>query len=849
MYQPLGGIETSTNLFGGVLAIPVSTTNGQNGFVMSGHVTNTSNDTIIYQPNYDSFSPTNYPIGNIFSNPLTSRNSDAAFVESLPNIALAQKILNPVGENYDVIDTRTLAQTNVGDSVILGGIIDKPFGGSTIQQTTGIIRYTGVMINSPTYGIQNNQVLATYASLDGDSGAPIFAISSGNDVYLYGIHAGSNCFSGTPLPATTCPTDMRYAIFSPWELVQADLDLQDIDGSFLVIPHWITDLAEDWADFNDDGIPDVVGKITDEKYVEALAYLIDNELINVDTSNQVSNQGASIPTWVKQVSLWWSQDLITDLEYATPIEYLISQGIIQTDLSIFDSTSLVTTVENIPTILADATITLASDTSRGCEPNCYIPNAAMVDPGDTVTFSNTDSTPHTFTSGTPFSGPDNIWNSGIVLPGETFAVTLQTPGTFEYFSIFDPWMQGTIVVNPFALPPTANPTTVSTVRGNPTSITLTASDPDLTTGDTLDFFIVTNPTGGSIDFTNQIPNTTPTLAMIQYTSFSSFTGTDTLQFNVRDASGVFSDTVTVTIQVSVPDLTRPTANSQSVSIIENQDVSLILTGFDPEDDQLTFLILPGTPASGTISGITTINDNTARITYTPNDSFTGTDTLSFRVTDGSQTSGVADAVITVNPHINTAPIAINDVVTVTEDSTSNTLNILSNDIDVDIATNNDSLLISSFDGSNIVGGTLTVSPNNLSMLFTPDSNFDGSTSFTYVIRDSEGVLSNHATVTININPVFDFPTAVDDNAIVGFNSAGNIIDVLSNDFDVDTGDILNVTSINNTGTRGTATIFGFDGFAISFTPETNFIGDTSFLYTATDLANNPTTAQVNVTIN
>ena len=498
--------------------------------------------------------------------------------------------------------------------------------------------------------------------------------------------------------------------------------------------------------------------------------------------------------------------------------------------------------------LSNATITPA-DSSRGCKPNCFIPNLTVVNPGNTVTFSNTDNVPHTFSSGSPFGGPDNVWNSGLVFPGENFTTTLQTPGTFEYFSITDPWMQGKVIVNPYALPPTANPATISTIRNASTSITLTASDPDFTAGDILDFFIVTHPTGGSIDSISRVPNTTPISSTIKYTSFSSFTGTDTFQFNVRDASGIFSDTVTVTIDVSVPDLTRPTANSQFTSVIENQVIQLILTGFDPEDDPLTFIILPGPPAFGTISPVISFSDNAAFITYTPNANFTGIDALSFRVSDGSQTSDVADVAITTIPYINTAPIAINDIVTVIEDSGDNILNVLINDIDVDVATQNDSLLISSFDDSNIIGGTLTVSPDNLTMLFTPSLNFDGSTFFTYVAKDSKGALSPTATVTIKIDPQFDSPITVNDFVTVELNSTGNIIDVLSNDSDPDTGDILNVAFINNDGTRGTATIFGSAGFAVEFTPETNFIGDTSFSYTATDLSDNPTIAQVNVSIN
>ena len=82
----------------------------------------------------------------------------------------------------------------------------------------------------------------------------------------------------------------------------------------------------------------------------------------------------------------------------------------------------------------------------GCEPDCFIPNAATVAVGGTVSFVNSDTAPHTSTSGTPADGPDGVWDSSLVMPGSSYATTISSAGTYDYFCMVHPWMTGTITV-------------------------------------------------------------------------------------------------------------------------------------------------------------------------------------------------------------------------------------------------------------------------------------------------------------------------------------------------------------------------------------------------------------------
>ena len=70
----------------------------------------------------------------------------------------------------------------------------------------------------------------------------------------------------------------------------------------------------------------------------------------------------------------------------------------------------------------------------------FAPDALTVDAGTTVTWTNTDSVPHTSTSDA--SG----WDSGVVGPGAQYSRSFQTAGTFRYHCAIHPGMVGTVVV-------------------------------------------------------------------------------------------------------------------------------------------------------------------------------------------------------------------------------------------------------------------------------------------------------------------------------------------------------------------------------------------------------------------
>lgn len=87
----------------------------------------------------------------------------------------------------------------------------------------------------------------------------------------------------------------------------------------------------------------------------------------------------------------------------------------------------------------------------------YDPPGLRIHVGDTVTWSNDDREGHTVTSGVGagrfdwmgtknLGTPDGIFDSERFMPGELWSYTFEKEGTFDYFCVIHPWMEGMVFV-------------------------------------------------------------------------------------------------------------------------------------------------------------------------------------------------------------------------------------------------------------------------------------------------------------------------------------------------------------------------------------------------------------------
>ncbi len=99
---------------------------------------------------------------------------------------------------------------------------------------------------------------------------------------------------------------------------------------------------------------------------------------------------------------------------------------------------------------ASVTVTNAPGSSTpGCEAtnDCFIPSMVTIDVGSEVIWENTDNAAHTVTSGTPEAGPDGVFDSQLVMAGGSFSFMFHEAGSYDYFCMVHPWMQGMVMVS------------------------------------------------------------------------------------------------------------------------------------------------------------------------------------------------------------------------------------------------------------------------------------------------------------------------------------------------------------------------------------------------------------------
>lgn len=229
-------------------------------------------------------------------------------------------------------------------------------------------------------------------------------------------------------------------------------------------------------------------------------------------------------------------------------------------------------------------------------------------------------------------------------------------------------------------------------------------------------------------------------------------------------------------------------------------------------------------------GILTLNQN-GTFTYQPNQNFDSTDSFTYVATNGTHNSNEATVALSVNP-VNDAPVAQDDLAE-TQQNVLIRIDVLENDSDVE----DDSLNIILEVNPSITMGNATL--DGPDVLFTPQTNFVGETSFSYRASDGNKT-SNLANVTVTVNPINDTPVAVDDTATTPENTPVIIL-VLNNDIDDDS---LTVNSITQ-GVNGTVTT---NGTTITYTPETSFNGIDYFTYVITDGEKLSNSANVTVTV-
>ena len=361
------------------------------------------------------------------------------------------------------------------------------------------------------------------------------------------------------------------------------------------------------------------------------------------------------------------------------------------------------------------------------------------------------------------------------------------------------------------------------------------TDPE---NDTLSVSAVSSPVGGSVVLS---------AGQITFTPAADLCGPGAGQFGytVADGNGGTATGLVVVDITCVND--APVGVADSYSVAEDGTRSVAAPGVlgndtDADGNPLTAALLTG-PSHSTTSF--TLNAD-GSFDYTPVADYYGPDSFTYTVSDGLLTS-TATVSLTVTP-VNDAPVAHGDSATLAEDSVDFPVDVLANDTDADnlTAPYNTGLTVVSV--SDPAHGSATSTP--ASVAYTPNPNFNGSDSFTYVVCDA-ALACDSQTVDVTVTPVPDAPAPVADTATVAEDSAASSVDVLANDVDPD-----NLSAPFNGGltvtaagpaAHGTVAVAG-DGLSVSYAPVADFNGSDSFRYTVCDAELTCTVATVSVTV-
>ncbi|MFN7015522.1 MAG: Ig-like domain-containing protein, partial [Bacteroidia bacterium] len=214
--------------------------------------------------------------------------------------------------------------------------------------------------------------------------------------------------------------------------------------------------------------------------------------------------------------------------------------------------------------------------------------------------------------------------------------------------------------------------------------------------------------------------------------------------------------------------------------------------------------------------------------------FTGTDSFTYTVCDNGTPIACSTATVTINVEetiissSNNDLVANNDAV-ITENGTTITIAVLSNDFDPD----NNTFVITPGSVTDPANGTVVVNPDG-TITYTPDPGYEGEDTFTYQICDNGSPVScETATVIVTVLPNSSSNTtyAIDDSSFINC-SSNSTMNLLDNDYDLES----DLQTINTTPIvqplHGTVTI-NADG-TFNYTANSCYAGPDSFVYQVCD---------------
>lgn len=236
-------------------------------------------------------------------------------------------------------------------------------------------------------------------------------------------------------------------------------------------------------------------------------------------------------------------------------------------------------------------------------------------------------------------------------------------------------------------------------------------------------------------------------------------------------------------------------------------------------------------------GISSINNSTGVITYTPNTTYNGVDTLTYEVFN--TTTGLKDTARVFVNITNGFIVANNDAPSGDSSGATQTIDVKANDVDPEVASLDNTYQVSITTDAKY--GTASVDGNG-DIVYTPFEGYTGKDTLYYSITEpalSCGV-SFSDTARLILTVFNKKPIAVDDDRDI-LPCETVTFTIIDNDIDPENG-VLTVTNLSALSPFGAGTVINNNDGTVSFTPATGFTGTVTFTYTVTDNGIDPQTS-------
>ena len=460
------------------------------------------------------------------------------------------------------------------------------------------------------------------------------------------------------------------------------------------------------------------------------------------------------------------------------------------------SAPVVTAITNIPPLANPDSYGITENTTNTLNP---LVNDLVQTPGGSLSLVSVSAT----------NGTASISGTNVVFVPATNFIGVATIG----YIITDN-VGGTnsslITITVTNIPPVANPDSYAVAENTTNTFAVTTNDLVQTPGGYITVINVSSTNGIAtiVNGTNVV-----------FTPTNNFVGITIIGYIITDnVGGTNSSLITITV-TNVP----PLANPDSYGITENTTNTfspLVNDVVQTPGGSLSLVSVSATNGTASISGTNVI--------FIPATNFLGTATIGYTITDNVGGTNTGLITITVT---NIPPLANPDTYTVNE-NTTNTLTPLVNDV---LQTPGGHLTLVGVSATN---GTASISGTNV--IFIPTTNFTGVATIGYTITDNIGG-TNSSLITITVTNLV--PVANPQSVTTTENTATPITLTGS-----DSGSLPLTYIIVSNPTNGTLTLLNTNTGAVTYTPNTNYVGNDSFTFRVNNGSISSPPATVSLTV-